>query len=131
MKKIISIFTFSILALSISYAQERGPRQQRSPEEMAKMQTERLTKELELSKPQQDSVYKYALITSLEQQKLFSNTGNNREESMKTMQSLREKQNEKFKSFFNSEQLKKYEELSKQRGPGNQGGGPRGTRPNN
>ena len=130
---------FSILALMITIsfanAQQGGPRQQRSPEEMAKMQIERLTKELNLSQTQQDSIHKYVLATSKEQQNLFKNAGDNREEAMKSLQALREKQNTKIKSFLNEEQIKKYDELAKQRpGFGGQRGENqerRGQRPNN
>ena len=128
MKNLITIFAF-VLTIGVVNAQENGPRQQRSPEEMTKMQVERLTKELDLSKPQQDSIQKYILITSIEQQKLFKEAGDDREAAMKSMQALREKQNQKIKTFLNQEQSKKYDEYTKQRGRGF--GGPGGQRTNN
>lgn len=129
MKSLITILAF-VLTLGFANAQqEGGNRQQRSPEEMAKMQTERLTKELTLSKTQQDSIHKYILATSKEQQKLFSNAGENREAAMTAIRSLREKQTQKIKTFLNEEQIKKYDELAKQRRAGF--GGQRGQRPSN
>ena len=128
MKSVITILAV-VLSLTFANAQERGNRVQRSPEEMAKSQTERLTKELSLSKTQQDSIHKHILATAVEQQKIFKAAGDNREEAMKSMQPLRQKQTQKIKSFLNEEQIKKYDELAKQRGAGF--GGQRGQGPNN
>jgi len=128
------MITIMALVLSISFAnaQQGGQRQQRSPEEMAKMQTERLTKELNLSQSQQDSIHKHILASSTEQQKLFKDNAvksDNRDAYVKSFQALREKQTAKIKTFLNEEQIKKYDELAKQRGP--RSGGQRGGRPNN
>ena len=128
MKSMISILAL-VLSISFANAQQGGQRQQRSPEEMAKMQVERLTKELNLNKSQQDSIHKYVLATSTEQQNIFKNAGDNREVAMKSFQALREKQNAKIKTFLNEDQIKKYDELEKQRSQ--RSGGQRGQRPNN
>ncbi|MCA5005390.1 hypothetical protein [Sphingobacterium bovistauri] len=128
MKSLISILAL-VLSLGLANAQQGGNRPQRTPEEMAKMQMERLTKELNLSQTQQDSIQKYILSTSKEQQKIFREAGDNREAAMKSMQALREKQSLKVKTFLNEEQSKKYDELAKQRGFG--AGGQRGQRPTN
>lgn len=117
MKSIITILAL-VLSISFSNAQQGGQRQQRSPEEMAKMRVERLTKELNLTKTQQDSIHKYVLASSVEMQKLFGNSGGDREKAMNNMRSLREQQTQKVKTFLNEEQIKKYEELAKQRGRG-------------
>lgn len=122
MKSLITTLAL-VLSLGLANAQEGGPRQQRSPEDMAKMQSERLTKELSLSPSQQDSIHKHILAYSIEQQKIFKDAGDNREDAMKSMQALRQQQAEKIKSFLNEEQIRKYDELAKQRvrraGPGN------------
>lgn len=115
MKSLITILTL-VLSLGLANAQQGGPRQQRSPEEMAKAQTERLTKELNLSQSQQDSIHKHILASSSEQQKIFKDAGDDRETAMKGMQALRQKQAQKIKTFLNEEQIKKYDELAKQRG---------------
>jgi len=115
MKSLITILTL-VLSLGLASAQQGGTRQQRSPEEMAKAQTERLTKELNLSQSQQDSIHKHILASSKEQQKIFKDAGDDRETAMKGMQALRQKQAQKIKTFLNEEQIKKYDELAKQRG---------------
>lgn len=117
MKNLITILAL-VLGIGLANAQEKDIRQQRSPEEMAKMQTERLTKELKLTKPQQDSIHKYVLASSVEQQKLFKENAlksDNPEANRKKMQAIREKQTQKVKSFLNEEQNKKYDEILKQR----------------
>lgn len=115
MKNLLASVLILFATITISYAQERGRMQQRNPENMAKMQTERLTKELNLSQSQQDSIYKYVLATATEQRKVFQENNNDRQAAMKAMQELRQKQDLKIKSFLNEEQTKKYEEIQKQR----------------
>lgn len=128
MKNLITILAL-VLTIGLANAQQGTPRQQRSPEEMAKMQTKRLTEALNLSQVQQDSIHKHILAISVEQREIFKNAGDNREEAMKSIDALREKQSKKIKTFLNEEQIKKYDEFSKQRGNGF--GGQRGQRPNN
>lgn len=128
MKSVITILAL-IFTLGIANAQQGGNRPQRTPEEMAKMQLERLTSELNLNQSQQDSIHKHILATSVEQQNIFKNAGDDREAAMKSMRELREKQSQKIKTFLNEEQVKKYDELAKQRS--GRFGGQRGDRPNN
>lgn len=115
MKNLLASVLILFATITISHAQDRGRMQQRNPEDMAKMQTERLTKELNLSQSQQDSIYKYVLATATEQRKIFQENNNDRQAAMKAMQELRQKQDLKIKSFLNEEQTKKYEEIQKQR----------------
>lgn len=115
MKNILTLAIAGILTLGISNAQERGARQNRTPEEMAKTQVERLTEQLTLSKSQQDSVYKYSLIASKEQRKLMESAGDNREAAFEKMRGMREQNNVKIKSFLTADQLQKYEEIEKNR----------------
>lgn len=131
MKSLITILAL-IFTICLANAQQGGNRPQRNPEEMAKMQLERLTKELSLTQSQQDSIHKYLLANSKEVQKIYKENAvqsGNREVYIKTMQDLREKQTKKIKTFLNEEQVKKYDELAKQRGA--TFGGQRGDRPNN
>ena len=113
-----SLITSLVLILSVAFAsaQDRGNRTQRNPEQMAKMQVERLTKELNLSQTQQDSIHKYVLSNAKEQQEIFKNAGDDRDAARKSIQSLREKHTQKVKSFLNEDQINKYDELAKQRG---------------
>ncbi|HLS37435.1 MAG TPA: hypothetical protein VK023_04110 [Sphingobacterium bovisgrunnientis] len=125
MKSVITLLAL-VLSLGLANAQQDGPRQQRTPEEMTKMQMERLTKELNLTQTQQDSIKKYVLASSVEMQKVFSNAGDDREAAMNSMRAIREKQTKKVKTFLNEEQGKKYDEIASQRGRGFGG-----QRPNN
>ena len=120
MKNLLSLFFAMALTVGMSFAQERGSRQNRTPEEMAKMQVERLTEQLTLNKTQQDSVYKYALQASKEQRELMQNAGDDRQAAFQKMQGLREANEKKIKSFLTADQVAKYEEILKnrpQRGP--------------
>lgn len=118
MKNLVSLLFATLMIVSISVAQERGPRQNRTPEEMAKMQVERLTEQLTLDKQQQDSIYKYSLLISKEQRELMQNAGDNREAAFKKLQTLRESNDKKIKSFLSKDQLAKYEEYLKNRPQG-------------
>lgn len=118
MKNIINLFLTGLLTIGIANAQDRGTRQNRTPEEMAKMQTERLTEQLSLSKGQQDSIYKYSLLASKEQRKLMETAGDNREAAFGKIRSLREENSNKIKSFLTEDQVKKYEEIIKNRPQG-------------
>lgn len=117
MKNLITVMLATIFTVGISVAQERGGRQgqNRTPEEMAKLQVEHLTKELELNKGQQDSIYKYTLESSKEQRTLMQNSeGGDRQAIFEKMRALREKNSTKIKTFLNESQSAKYEELQKQ-----------------
>lgn len=114
MKRLITLMIVALLAISSSYAQERGTGQVRSPEERTKMQVQRLTKELNLSQAQQDSIYKYSLQTAKDQQEMMKNAGEDRAAMREKMKPLREKSTAKIKSFLNAEQKAKYEEMQKQ-----------------
>lgn len=128
MKKIMSLIAAGIITIGLSYAQPGGGQfQNRTPEEMAKMQVERLKESLSLTKAQQDSIYKYTLAISKDQRKLMESAGDNREAAFEKMSSLREANDKKIKSFLTADQIKKYDEMIKNRGQ--RGGG--GNRPNN
>lgn len=111
----MTLFAAGILMVGISQAQERGGRQNRTPEEMAKMQVERLTEQLALNKTQQDSIYKYTLELSKSQREIMQSAGDNREGAMNKMRDLREAGDKMIKNFLTEEQAKKYETLAKER----------------
>lgn len=115
MKKLLSLVAAGILLVGITNAQERGSRQNRSPEELAKMQVERLTTHLSLDKNQQDSIYKYALIAGKEQRQLMEAAGDNREAALEKIRSKRADNEKIIKSFLTDDQQKKYEEFTKNR----------------
>lgn len=115
MKKLITLVCAVVFMVGLSVAQERGGRpgagQNRTPEEMAKTQVERLTTELKLSQEQQDSIYKYTLEASKEQQALMQNSGDDREAAFEKMRSIQEKNSGKIKTFLTDEQATKYDKL--------------------
>ncbi|MFZ4863398.1 hypothetical protein ACL9RF_14565 [Sphingobacterium sp. Mn56C] len=110
MKNLTAFIFAAILSIAVSTAQERGPRseQKRSPEEIAKVQTERLTQSLGLDKPQQDSIYKSVLKI----QQDFKGKGGNQDPGK--WREIFDKQNQKIKSFLTKEQAVKYDELLQQ-----------------
>jgi len=110
MKKIMTFVVAGLLTIGISFAQDSGSRQKRTPEEMAKAKIERLTEQLALSQTQQDSIYKYALLASKEQRELMKSAGDNREATFEKMRVLRDNSDKKIKTFLTAEQLKKYED---------------------
>lgn len=109
MKTVLTLLIATICSISISVAQENGTRQNRTPEERAKMQVERLTKELELNKTQQDSIYNYFVQSG----KTFQ--GQQKDINREKMQAAMQERNKKIKSFLTEKQSAQYEELQKNR----------------
>ena len=114
MKKLITLIFLAVCGMGISNAQQRpggfgGPNS--SPEDYAKMQVEQLQKELNLSKAQQDSDYKYALLNRKEMQAFMANAGDNREGLREKMMENRKNYNDRIKSFLTKEQIEAYDKL--------------------
>ncbi|WP_164122602.1 MULTISPECIES: hypothetical protein [Sphingobacterium] len=109
MKTVITLLIATILTVSMCVAQEKESRQNRPPEERAKMQVERLTKELELNKSQQDSIYIYIL------QSMKTSTLHRKENDQAQIKKSLEARNLKIKSFLTPEQITQYEELQNRR----------------
>lgn len=109
------------LLLGISYggfAQEQGGRgnfQNVSAEERAKTTVERLTKELSLEKPQQDSIYVLTLEQANIDKAAFESANGDREKVRSIMQTNRATYNNKIKKFLTAEQLEKYNKLEEER----------------
>lgn len=116
MKNIMILIAAGLLSIASAHAQERGGnRPNRNPEEMAKMQVERLTKQLSLDQKQQDSILKYTIIATQEQRKIMEEANSDREATGKKMRALREQNTTKLKSFLTDDQIKKYDEMIKNR----------------
>lgn len=115
MKNLMLTLFAILLCTTISIAQERGNRQGRNPEERAKAEVERLKTDLELSKPQQDSILNYILLSSQEQRQAMENAGSDRQAAMEKMRAQREVRAAKIKSFLTKEQIEKYDALQKER----------------
>lgn len=109
MKTVITLLIAAVFTISISVAQQKESRQNRTPEERAKMQVERLTKELELNKSQQDSIYTYIL------QSMKTSSLHRKENDQAQIKKSLEARNLKIKSFLTPKQITQYEELQKSR----------------
>ena len=94
------------LGVSMSYAQQKNAVKE-EPATQAKSIVDKLTKELGLSKTQQDSIFNY--ITQ-QDKKIATNTKGDKQA---TLQNDRAKRNEKIKSFLTTEQKAKYNGLNK------------------
>ena len=127
MKKILLVLMLTVFVGSTLFAQER---QRRTPEEMAKSQTENLTEKLGLSVAQKDSVYKIYLKSAEQMQAMRTNAaGGDRDKMREQFTKSREQVNKDVKAILTADQQKKYDELAKEmqnRGPG----GNREGRPN-
>lgn len=117
-----------LIAVGLSFAQQRGGRGFASPEENAKRVTERLEKELKLSAVQKDSVYAYALEQGKAmRQALQDNQYGDRQQMMAKMRELRDQTDRKILAVLNDDQKKTYEKIAEERASRmRQGGGRRG-----
>ncbi|WP_196939403.1 hypothetical protein [Sphingobacterium pedocola] len=119
MKNLMLVLVAIFLSASAAIAQERGnrqgPGQNRTPEERAKAEVERLNTALSLDQSQRDSIYTYSLQQSTAQQALFQQGDGDRDKRIEKMRSFREKYDTKLKSILTEEQIKKYEEIQKER----------------
>jgi len=119
MKNLILVLIAITLSASAAIGQERGnrqgPGQNRTPEERAKAEVERLGTALNLDQSQRDSIYKHSLEQTKKQQALFQQGGGDREKRLEQMKSSRNEYDTKIKSFLTEDQIKKYEEVQKGR----------------
>lgn len=129
MKKIGLLLLFAFVLTTVSMAQNRGERNF-DPEEMAKRQTEELTKTLDLNKDQQKKV----LSLNKEMGEKMSamredmrDGGGDWGAMREKMTKIREEQNKEMKKILTEDQYKKYEkyleERRARRGQGRPGGG--------
>src|SRR5690606_13086758 len=104
MKNLMLVLVAIFLSASATVAQERGnrqgPGQNRTPEERAKAEVERLSTALTLDQNQRDSIYKYSLEQTKEQQSLFQQGDGDREKRIEQMRSSRAKYDTKIKSLL-------------------------------
>ena len=129
MKKLGFLVLFAMLFATISMAQDRGMGNF-DPKEMAKRQTEELTKTLDLNKDQQKKVLDLNLKQAEKMQAMreeMRNGGGDREAMRGKMMQLREEQNKEMKKVLTESQYKKYEKYLEERrnmrgqeGPGGQ-----------
>ncbi len=126
MRKLGLLLTMLVLGATISMAQNRGGQRNFDPEDMAKRQTEELTKALDLDKAQAKKVHDVVLKTGKEMAAMRSEMqgGGDREAMRAKMTEMRKKQNEEMKKVLSEDQFVKYEkyleERRKERGQGGQ-----------
>ena len=122
---LLSVFVFTV----VSTAQDRGQRNF-DPKEMAKRQTEELTKVLDLNKDQQKKVLELNTEAGEKMSAMRNDMmsgGGDREAMREKMMKIREDQNKEMKKILTEDQYKKYEKYLEerrsqrgQRGPGGQ-----------
>ena len=116
MKNLMLTLMFVLATLSVTVAQERGQgRQGGNPEDRAKMEVQRLQKELNLSQTQQDSILNYLLAANKEQRKAIEQADGDRKAAFEKMKGQREARTAKIKSFLTNEQAEKYDALLQKR----------------
>jgi DNA gyrase/topoisomerase IV subunit A len=105
-KKILMAVACLFLSATGVFAQQR---QQRSPEEQAKMRVEHLDKLLSLNQTQKDSIYNLTL-SQAQQRAALRNDGGDRKASMEKFKQLQEIQTTKIKSWLTPDQAKLFDE---------------------
>ncbi|WP_343562782.1 hypothetical protein [Sphingobacterium sp.] len=105
-KKTLMVISGLLLATTVSFAQQR---QQRSPEEQAKMRVEHLDKLLTLNQVQKDSIYNLTL-SQAQQRAAIKSDGGDRKANMEKFKQLQEAQATKIKSWLTPDQIKLFDE---------------------
>ncbi|RIJ50790.1 DUF4890 domain-containing protein [Maribellus luteus] len=128
MKKLGLLLLSVIVFAAVTMAQDRGPRNF-DPKEMAKRQTDELTKALDLNKDQAAKVLELNTkvgekMSSMREE--MRDGGGDREAMREKMTKIREEQKVEMKKILTEAQYKKYEkyleERRAQRGQGRPGG---------
>jgi periplasmic protein CpxP/Spy len=143
MKKLIVLFLSLMLVAGFTYAQERDEgdrpskggqdRPKMTPEEMAKHQTQRLVKELNLNKEQEAKVLdihkKYMEKRPVDFSKMRDASEADRKKMFEEMEKVQDQRNKEIRAILTADQAKKFdadlkkrEEMRKKGGPGKSGG---------
>jgi len=125
MKKVLFVSICLLLASAAVFAQQ-GQRAQRTPEEMAKRQTERMTADLKLTPEQVAPIDSINLVFAQARTKAFEKANGDFASVREDMQKLNALQLEAFGKVLTDDQLATYKKQMaerRQRGPGGQGGG--------
>jgi len=128
MKKLGLLLLSVIVFATVTMAQNQGPRNF-DPKEMAKRQTEELTKTLDLNKDQAKKVLELNTKMGEKRSAMFQEMrdgGGDREAMREKNAKMQEEQNAEMKKILTEDQYKKYEkyleERRAQRGQGRPGG---------
>ncbi len=127
MKNILfSIFTILFVSLALT-ANAQPQHKEFNAEDMSKMQTERMKKELNLSDKQTTEVSAINLKYAQKMEEQRKNSSGDRESMREEMETMQEEKNAEFKKVLTEEQyeqmLKNEEEMRKNRGRGPGGPG--------
>ena len=126
MKKLLVISMMLVAMVTFATAQQgQGQRQNRTPEERAKIQTDRMVELLGLNADQKAKVEAIELDLAKQQAAKMQNNQGNREVMQTVRQEIDKLRDEKYKPVLTDAQFKKYLENKEQRGQG-QGQGQRG-----
>ncbi len=109
MKLLQSVFLVTIFTVISSVSLFSQSRQNRSPEEMAKQQTEWMTKELTLDEGQVEKVSVINLKYSKDLQKTWQQNQGNREAMRSAMTKLTEEKDKELKKVLTEDQFKLYQ----------------------
>lgn len=113
--KNVKVFVVGMLMLTVttfSFAQEKLETQgKRTPEERAKMQTEKLTEKLLLSEDQINKVYEINLGVDRQNELLREDASLTSDVKKEGLSANNEARKGKIKQVLNPEQLKKYESM--------------------
>lgn len=134
MKKILFLATTLVMFLAFSAnAQQRGPREKQTPEQMASRTVARLNEELKLTEKQQSELKTFYTASFKKRNEAFEKNRDNREAIREQMKKDREATDAQLKKTLTAEQYKTYKaneekrlKERQQRGqghPGRQGGG--------
>lgn len=117
MKKIKILAICLSLGISLSYAQQKQieVKADAASVERAQKTVARLQQELNLTSPQQDSIYKYMLQRSAPNKGLREQSKVATRERSAKMQDTREEHRTRIKSFLTPEQIEKFDAMDKQR----------------
>ncbi|MCI1647260.1 MAG: DUF4890 domain-containing protein [Bacteroides sp.] len=111
----------SMVFATQSFAQGRGG--MRTPEERAKMLTEKIKEALSLNETQEKTVYDINLKYAKQNQEVMTSDGD-RAEKMEKMRSLQDAKNGELKKVLTEDQYKKYEKMLEEMRPqGRRGSG--------
>ncbi|MDR0713586.1 MAG: hypothetical protein LBF89_04915 [Bacteroidales bacterium] len=133
MKKIMIMMALMTVTAVVSIAQPQA-RQRTTPEERAKIQTERLDTLLQLTEVQKTKILDVNTGLAKKQDELFRNNSDNREAMRSKMQEFETERENSYKEILTKEQFEKYSKDREQlraRRQGNRQGAPNEGRQGN
>lgn len=108
MKKLVLLLMVALFATSGVFAQQRQ-RERPNSEDMAKRQTETLTKELSLTDAQKEKVYSIVLKFAKSQPQRQQGDNTDREKRREEFQKIQKQRNDSIKTILTDDQKKKFD----------------------